>query len=177
MSFNTDYQRSKLLNKYYEKIGMTAAGQGSCPVFTLFAAGFGLVDETDPENPVLQDIPPNMTEVPREFYRAEVEASYSNGQTICKCEIPVGGVDTPQRFNLIGIFDQDGDLVAVCTTLPDWVTPNEADRAYPVLTFPIEPVEGDGAGGDGGTDGGDTDGGDTDTGDSGSGTGSADGGD
>ena len=142
MSFNTNYQRSKLLNVYYEKIAMTASGaeDAHCPVFTEWAAGFGLVDETDPDNPVLQDIPGDMTEVPREFYRDVIETQYSNGQVICKCEIPVGAVETPQRFNLIGIFDQDGDLVAVCTTLPDWVTPNEADRAYPILTFPIESV-------------------------------------
>lgn len=141
MSFNTDYQRSKLLNRYYEKVGKAAAGAGACPHFSEFVAGFGLVDETDPENPVLQKIPPNMTEIPRSFYRDLVETKYSDGQTVCRCEIPVGGVDTPHRYNMIGILDQDGDLVAVCLTLPDWVTPTEADRAFPILTFPMEEEE------------------------------------
>lgn len=156
MSFNTDYQRSKLLNRYYEKVGMAAAGQGACPHFTKFVAGFGLVDETDPENPKLLHIPPDIKEIPREFYRATLEAQYSDGSTLCRCEIPVGAVETPQRYNMIGILDQDDELVAVCLTLPDWVTPTEADRAFPVLTFPLEDPDPDG---DGTTDGGNSVGG------------------
>lgn len=135
-----EYQQAKLLNRYYEKIGLTAAGQGSCPVFTEFHAGFGLVDESDPENPVLEAIPADMSEVPREFYVGSIEAEYSNGITLCKCEIPVGGVSEPQRYNLVGLFDQEGDLVAVCTTYPDWVTPTESDRSYPAISFPLEDV-------------------------------------
>lgn len=139
------FQQAKLLNRYYEKVGLAAAGKGNCPRFTEFRAGFGLVDESNPEAPVLLAIPANLTEIPREFYRGLVEAEYSNGSTLCKCEIPIGGVSTPTRFNMIGIVDQDGDLVAVCTTFPDWVTPTEADRTYPSLNFPIEPVDGGGA--------------------------------
>lgn len=135
------YQRSKLLNRYYEKIGKVAAGVGSCPVFTEFRAGFGLVDQTDPANPVLLDIPANMKEVPNEFYRGLVEAFYSNGVTQCKCEIPVGAVSEPKQYNLIGIYDQEGDLVAVSTTFPDWLIPTESERCYPSLTFPVEVVE------------------------------------
>jgi len=135
------YQRSKLLNTYYEKVGKAAAGIGACPRFTEFRAGYGLVDTTNPDSPILHEIPPNMTKVPEEFYRGLVEAEYSNGVTLCKCEIPVGAVSTPTKYNLIGIYDQDGDLVAVCTTFPDWVTPTEADRSYPALTFPLEAVE------------------------------------
>lgn len=140
---NTDtiYQRSKLLNKYYEKTGKAAAGIGACPKFVEFRAGYGLVDMSDPDNPVLLNIPANMSEVPNEFYRGIVEAEYSNGVTQCKCEIPIGAASVPTKFNLIGIFDQDSDLVAVCTTFPDWVTPTEVDRSYPALTFPIEDDE------------------------------------
>lgn len=136
------YQQAKLLNRYYEKVGRAAAGQGQCPRFVEFRAGFGLVNETDPENPQLLAIPPNMTEVPREFYRGLCEPEYSNGMTLCKCEMPIGAVDKPTRYNLIGIFDQDSELVAVCTTYPDWVTPSEIDRSYPTLIFPLE-VEGE----------------------------------
>lgn len=140
---NTDkiYQRSRLLNRYYEKVGMAAAGQGACPRFTEFRAGYGLVDTSDPDNPVLLNIPANMRDVPNEFYRGMVDAEYSNGVTLCKCEIPAGAVDTPVKYNLIGIYDQDGEMVAVCTTFPDWVTPTETDRSYPALTFPLEVEE------------------------------------
>lgn len=132
------YQRSKLLNRYYEKIGKAGAGHGACPKFTEFRAGYGLVDISDPNNPILENIPGNMTEVPNEFYRGTVEAEYSTGVLLCKCEIPAGAVSEPVKYNLIGIYDQDSDLIAVCTSFPDWVTPTETDRSYPSLTFPIE---------------------------------------
>lgn len=135
------YQRSKLLNRYYEKVGKAAAGIGHCPRFVQFQAGYGLVDTSNPNAPVLLNIPPNMTEVPEPFYQGLVQVEYSNGVTLCKCEIPVGAVSEPTKYNLIGIYDQDDDLVAVCTTFPDWVTPTEADRSYPALTFPLEPDE------------------------------------
>lgn len=132
------WQQSKLLNKYYEKVGKAAAGKGHCPTFTEFRAGYGLVDESDPANPVLLPIPPDLAEITHEFYRGFIEAQYSNGTTLCKCEIPQGAVGSPVRHNLIGIYDQDGDLIAVCQTLPDWVTPTEIYRAFPAITFPIE---------------------------------------
>lgn len=132
------WQQSKLLNKYYEKVGLAAAGKGHCPRFQEFRAGYGLVDESDPAAPVLLPIPANITEIPGEFYRGTVEATYSEGTTLCKCEIPQGAVGSPVRHNIIGIHDQDGDLVAVCLTLPDWVTPVERYRAFPSLSFPYE---------------------------------------
>lgn len=134
------WQQARLLNKYYEKVGKAAAGvAGSqCPRFTLFGAGFGYVDETDPNNPDLLPIPADLTKVPSEFYKDQVTVSYSKGVTLCKCEIPNNAVDKPVRHNLIGIYDQDNELVAVCTTLPDWITPTEIYRAYPAITFPIE---------------------------------------
>lgn len=91
--------------------------------------------------PTLLPIPRDMTEIPNEFYRAEVVASYSNGVTLCKCEIPQSGVSAPVPHNIIGIFDQDGELDAVALTLPDWVTPSEIYRAYPAIMFPIQKSE------------------------------------
>lgn len=139
------YQQSKLLNRYYDKIGRAAVGQGACPHFIEFRAGFGLLDECDPGDPKLLPIPPDMTEIPREFYRGLIEAEYSNGTILCKCEIPLGTVSEPTRYNMIGIYDQDTELIAVCTMLPDWVTPTEMNRAYPAVIFPIETVGGDNA--------------------------------
>lgn len=132
------WQQAKLLNRYYEKVGRAAAGMGCCPQFVEFAAGYGLVEDEDSSNPALLPIPPDIAEIPNAFYRAPVEAAYNDGSTICKCEIPQTAVGKPTRHNLIGVFDQDNDLVAVCQTLPDWVTPSEIYRAFPAITFPIE---------------------------------------
>lgn len=138
------WQRAKLLNRYYDKVGLAAAGIGRCPRFVEFRAGFGLVDEYSPSEPELQDIPPDMQEIPGEFYRGFVEVSYSAGVALCKCEIPQGAVGSPVRHNLIGILDDEGDLIAVCATLPDWVTPSEVYRAFPAITFPREEESSDG---------------------------------
>lgn len=132
------WQQAKLLNRYYEKVGLAAVGKGSCPHFTEFRAGYGLVNDNDPANPILLPIPPNIKEIPNEFYRGLVDSSYSDGVALCKCEISQGAVGIPVRHNLIGVYDQDGDLVAVCQTLPDWVTPTEIYRAFPAITFPLE---------------------------------------
>lgn len=137
------YQQAKLLNRYYEKVGKAAAGGGNCPRFVEFRAGYGLVDDSNPEKPVLLAIPPDMETIPNSFYRGLCEPEYSNGMTVCKCEIPLGAVSEPKRYNMIGIFDQYSELVAVCTTYPDWVTPTEIDRAFPTLTFPLEVTEGE----------------------------------
>lgn len=136
------WQMSKLMNRYYLKTGMANTGNGSCPKFVEFRAGYGLVDETCPGKPKLLHIPPNMIEVPGEFYRGLVNSTCSNGIVTFECEIPQGAVSEPARHNMIGIFDQDSELVAVCTTLPGWFTPTEIYRAFPALTFPIE-LDGD----------------------------------
>ena len=98
---NDAFQRSKLTNKYYEKVAKAAAGNGACPKFEYFMAGYGLVDTTDPDNPILQDIPANMTHIPNVFYRGTITAEYSNGQTVCCCEIPVGAVSDKTKYNMI----------------------------------------------------------------------------
>lgn len=141
MSEECVWQRARLLNRYYEKVGLAAASQGCCPHFTQFRAGFGLIEETDPAHPVLLPIPADMEEIPGEFHRGNIEVQYSNGTVLCTCQIPRGAVSEPVRHNLIGIYDQDDDLVAVCSTLPDWVTPEEIYRAYPAVTFPFESKE------------------------------------
>lgn len=135
------WQQARLLNRYYEKVGMAAAGSGCCPRFTEFAAGYGLVDDADPANPKLLPIPASLEELPGEFYRGGIETQFADGVTLCKCEIPQAAVGAPVRHNLIGIYDQDSELVAVCQTLPDWVTPSEIYRAFPAVTFPIEKEE------------------------------------
>jgi hypothetical protein len=136
------WQVSRLMNRYYDKVGMAAAGIANCPRFVSFKAGFGLISEVDPNTPVLQAIPPDMEDVPGFFYEGLCAVSYANGITTCKCEIPQGAVSAPVRMNVVGVFDQDGELVATCVMLPDWVTPNETYRAYPQLIFPVEQING-----------------------------------
>lgn len=132
------WQQTKLLNRYYEKVGLAAAGEGICPKFVEFRAGYGLVDDSDSAMPQLLPISGSMSEIPNEFYRGICEVEFSKGMVICKCEIPQSAVSEPVRHNLVGIFDQDSELIAICQTLPDWVTPSEVYRAFPTVTFPYD---------------------------------------
>lgn len=136
------YQRSKLLNRYYEKVGRAFAGVGSCPRAVTFSAGYGLVNEAvaDGALPELLNIPADIEDVTNVFYTGSVTAAYSNGATVCNCEIPKGAVSNAVKCNMIGIYDNDGELIAVCTTLPDWVTPTEGYKFLPTITFPVEEV-------------------------------------
>jgi hypothetical protein len=137
------FQVSKLLNRYYEKVGKAAAGTGQCPRFATFEAGYGFIDEDVPdgETPEILNVPADQETVPGVVYSGDIEAAYSNGSTIAKCVIPVGAVSTPKKLNVFGVYDQDGDLVAVSVTLPDWLTPTEAYTGYPTVNFPMEDVE------------------------------------
>jgi hypothetical protein len=137
------WESSILLNRYYEKVGRAAAGIGACPRLTTFKAGLGYIDENVPEgeSPTVLPIPYDLGEVPGVFYEGAIEASYADGSTVCKCTIPAGGVSDPKKCSVFGLYDQDDELVAVCVSLPDWVSPSDQYTAYPSINFPIQTEE------------------------------------
>jgi hypothetical protein len=142
---NPVWQRAILLDKYYEKVGLAAIGEGGCPRFVSFEAGYGLLDYSavvEPDDlPVIEPIPRDMASVPGSFFSGAITGEYAAGKLTLSGVIPAGGVSTPQLCSLVGIFDQDGDLVAMCASLPDWVAPNEIYKTYPIITLPMEITE------------------------------------
>ncbi len=139
------WQQAKLLNAYYRKVGLAAVGQGACPHFQLFRAGYDPALE-GPENennvPTVADIPMSYREVPNVFYKGTIDGKFSEDTALCVCEIPKGAVSEPKHFNVVGIYDQDDELVAACVTLTDWITPEELDRSYLAVQFPMDLGEG-----------------------------------
>jgi hypothetical protein len=136
---DTAWLRAKILNRYYDKVGNVAAGAGACPVITTFGVGYGLVDESG-DTPVLAAIPPDLAAVPAEFHVGAPVVAYSNGNLVSQCIVPQGSVGSPVKGNVVGLYDQAGDLVAVCTTYPDWITPDEDFRVNITMSFPVEEV-------------------------------------
>ena len=141
------WQQAKLLNAYYRKVGLTAAGKGDgCPTFSTFRAGYNAAlvgPDTNDGVPTVADIPMKLAEIENVFHRGVVQSDFSDDTALCVCEIPKGAVSEPVRFNVIGIYDQSDTLVAAACTLTDWLTPEELDRSYLSITFPMELEEGD----------------------------------
>lgn len=137
---STTWQQAKLLNGYYRKIGLSAVGQGQCPTFVEFRAGYDpeLIGPDVEGQPTVADIPMDLSEIKNEFYRGTIDAAFSGDTALITCEIPKGAVSEPKLFNVLGLFDQDGALIAAHTTLPDYLTPSELDRTYLSITFPME---------------------------------------
>ena len=138
---NESWQQAKLLNAYYRQVGLAAVGRGSCPRFATFAAGY----DPELEGPAgsdgsqkVRDISMSLSAVKNIFYRGEVTSSFSDDTALCMCEIPKGSVSKPTKFNVIGVFDESGTLVAAAATLTDWLTPTELDRSYLSVTVPME---------------------------------------
>ena len=141
---NSAWQQAKLLNAYYRKVGRAAVGQGACPHFETFQAGYDpeLVGPPDEQGrPTVADIPMKLAEVKNPFYLGTVDSAFSEDTALCVCEIPKGAASEPVQFNVVGLYDQDGELVAAAATLVDWLTPDELDRTYLSVTFPIEDEE------------------------------------
>ncbi len=128
--------QARILDRFYDKIGQKAAGSGQCPEIVKFEVGFGLVDEaTTP--PSLLPIPADTSVTPGKFFDGVPTVSYANGQITCVCVIPEARVAAPQKGNLYTLLDQDDEIVAVCTLLPDWITPDEEFTQNVILSFPV----------------------------------------
>lgn len=120
------WQEAVLLPKFYEKSALSASGLGDRFRLSEFGLGYGLVDEST-EPPTIEDIPCDLDAVPQEFYRQDLEKDdfvFADGRLLIRMT-PTVRVDEPHKFSVTGIYDQDGDLVAVSVDLPDWVTPAE----------------------------------------------------
>jgi hypothetical protein len=133
------FQSAIILDRFYEKVGRAAAGIGQCPRIIKFKAGYGYLNESVPEGkpPEILSVPYDLEEVPEPFYTGSVDAQFSNGSTLVKCTIPEGGIATSKRCSVIGLYDQDEELVAMCVALPDWVKPSQEYTVYPSINFPI----------------------------------------
>ncbi|MCV6588687.1 MAG: hypothetical protein OIF57_06620 [Marinobacterium sp.] len=135
------YQRATILPLFYEKIAASIGGKGPCPAIVAADFGHGFVKKpaNDDELPVLESVPTNLEEIPKKFYRAELEETdrqLSDGRLIIRCHVPSGSVDTPKQNSMIGLIDLEGDLVAVVQDFPDWITPSDEHTAYAYLDFP-----------------------------------------
>lgn len=134
------YKRSSLLTKFYDRVAGAISGTEPCVKFAQFGFGHGFVDEAtlDPETglPTLLPIPPDLTALPGEFFTGVPQMQKADGRVLVRCYFPVDSVVQPQKFSLIGLYDEQGNLLCVMQNLPDWLTPSDEHTAFGYLDFP-----------------------------------------
>lgn len=131
-----EYSKAQMLTAYYERQAQSVADNGPCPKIKEFRFGHGFIDESDPNNPVLLPIPPDINTLPGEFFVGTPEVESSGGRVIVKCEMTAGSVTEPKRYSLTSLHDADGTMLAIMQDLPDWITPTDEHVAYGYLDFP-----------------------------------------
>ena len=129
------WKHAKIQPVLYHRFGQALANIGSCPRVHGFVAGYGLIDETV-SPPELQKIEDSLQEIPNILYSGTPECEFSDNRTLCKCTIPEGAVSEPVKCTMIGLLDVDGALLAVCTFLPEWITPEKRYENYVYINFP-----------------------------------------
>jgi hypothetical protein len=135
MSDVAEWKRTTLLPLLYWKLARSFCDLLPCPRITSFTLGFGYVDESG-ETPTFQLIPDDLDAIPGAFFQGTPEPAASEGRALFSCAVPAGSVAAPTRCSMIGLFDQDGDLVAVGQFLPDWINPDESNTYRPFIDFP-----------------------------------------
>jgi hypothetical protein len=137
-----DYIKTVTCDSYFNSIGAVSAGSGgSCPVITSFKVGYGWVDEAG-ETPILTDLNGTETNVPGIFFTGtkadlDMTVSYSGGTLLMQCVVAEGSVSEPEKASAIGIFDQNGNMIAAAAFYPDWITPTEEYRINVYINFPV----------------------------------------
>jgi hypothetical protein len=134
------WKRAEIQTRLYEKIGQSLVGTGPCPRIVSFKAGYGLVDETT-SPPTLEPLPLSATDVPGLIVSGTPDASMSEGRSLFICAIPEDAVSGPQKCSIIGLYDQDDDLVALASFLPEWLSPGKRYENFVYITFPAPEEE------------------------------------
>jgi hypothetical protein len=134
------WKRAEIQTRLYDKIGQSLTGVGPCPRVASFAAGYGHIDETT-NPPTLESLPLSASEVPGFITSGIPEASMSDGRALFVCAIPEDAVSAPQKCNIIGLYDQDDELVALASFLPEWLAPGKRYENFVYITFPAPEEE------------------------------------
>ena len=135
-----EWIKTTTMDWFFERVGLAAIGTGSCAQIASFKIGYGWVDESG-STPILMDLTGAETAIPGEFYEGTVVGgqlaiTYSGGVLLCACTVPEGALSEAHKASVIGLYDQDGELLAAAVFYPDWMTPDEEYRLNVNINFP-----------------------------------------
>lgn len=136
----SDWIKTTASDQFYQRIGNAAMASGSCAQATLFKVGYGWVDE-GVSPPLLTTLTGAETDIPGAFLTGtkvdgEMTVSYSGGVLLIQCTVEAGSVSAATKMSTIGIYDQDGGLMAAAVFYPDWLTPDEECVLSVYINFP-----------------------------------------
>ena len=129
------WKKAKILPKLYERVGKSLAGLEGCPKITHFKIGYGFIDETK-NPPILKNLPDDMTDIPNVIYEGTTENDFSDNKSLFKCVIPETAVAEPTKATVIGLFEDNGNLLAAVSFLPEWLYPEKTYEDYVYIVFP-----------------------------------------
>lgn len=134
------WKGARLLPRFYERSAMGAAGIQPPFKFGRFGMGYGYIDDsTNP--PTLEPIPDDLSVIPNEFYSGTFSADdfvYNNGLLMMRCHMPRGGISESKQYSVIGIYDEQDNLLAASVTLPSWVSSDEAIGINVYINYLVE---------------------------------------
>ncbi len=116
-------ENAKIMDRYYEQRALSSIAD--VPFFKIDQVvwGSGFIGDDGEGNPVVQEIPSNVTVIEGEFHRNYPTLSYSNGAITVKATIAVSELpsDTNVEFSALYVLDQAGGVVAVFAVTPTWM--------------------------------------------------------
>lgn len=142
MSKNQPWQIAELLPRFYEKNALSIAGLAKQFKIVKFKFGHDPLLVDDSQNPpALSPFKPAENDIKNVFYEGTINPAedivWANGRLLFRCIMPENTLSEPKQYSQTGLYDDDGDLVAVSIDLPDWVTPEEGVNTHPYVNFPI----------------------------------------
>ncbi|PWY32279.1 hypothetical protein [Vibrio vulnificus] len=142
MSTNQPWQIAELLPRFYEKNALSIAGLAKQFKIVKFKFGHDplLVDDSKTP-PALSSFNAAENDIKNVFFEGTINPAedvvWANGRLLFRCIMPENTLSEPKQYSQTGLYDDDGDLVAVSIDLPDWVTPEEGINTHPYVNFPI----------------------------------------
>lgn len=130
-----NWKTGKVFPRFYDKIGLSILGKRDAPRIKTFKMGYGFVD-TGLTPPGLLALPDTENDIPDVFFSDSPVMEYGDRRILVACRLPQGALAESKHYNLTGLFDDEGDLVAVTQDLPVWISPSDRYTVYTYIDFP-----------------------------------------
>lgn len=135
MSEAINWKSAKIMPRFYNSIARAMIGEGGCRKIATFKMGYGYLDDTV-SPPTILEVEDDLEDIPNVFHEGVPTLTFRDGRILARCHMPDGSVTEPRHYSLTGLYDDQGDLVAVSVDLPTWVVPSDRHTTFTYVDFP-----------------------------------------